>query len=162
MNSQGKRCLRIAKRRHSVALEARAWIGTPYHHQADVRGAGVDCAMLLVRVFEHCGLIPPRVDPRPYAPEWHLHRSEEVYLGWLTQYAVEQHTGEPAPGDVVAWRYGRAFSHAAIVVGEGSRAAIVHALRSAGSVVLGTLDDAELMARPSKRFRLRQLCLEGC
>lgn len=150
-------CERIARRRHDVVVEARAWLDTPYHHLADVRGAGVDCAMLLVRVYEHCGLIPPDVDPRPYAHDWHLHRGEERYLGWLRQYAVEQHGGEPAPGDVVVWRFGRCFSHGAIVVGEGPRAAIVHALRSSGRVVLSTLDDPELQHQPSKRFRLVQL-----
>ena len=32
------------------------WIGTPYHHAADVKEIGVDCAMLLVRVFCNLGL----------------------------------------------------------------------------------------------------------
>ena len=40
-----------------VVAEARKWIGTPYHNCADVQGAGVDCGMLLVRVFVDSGLV---------------------------------------------------------------------------------------------------------
>ena len=68
--------------RAAVVAEARSWIGTPYHHAADVKGHGVDCAMLLVRVYCDLGLIEP-FDPRPYTRDWFLHRSEERYLGFL-------------------------------------------------------------------------------
>ena len=43
--------------RAAVVAAARSWIGTPYHHAADVKGVGVDCAMLLVRVYSDLGLI---------------------------------------------------------------------------------------------------------
>ncbi len=71
-----------AEQRAAVVAEARSWIGTRYHNCADVKGAGVDCGMLLVRVFVDTGLCQP-FDPRPYPPDWHLHRSEERYLGFL-------------------------------------------------------------------------------
>ena len=75
-------------RRRRVVAAARSWIGTPYHHAADVKGAGVDCAMLLVRVFCDLGLVEP-FDPRPYTRDWHLHRGEERYLGFLLDRAHE-------------------------------------------------------------------------
>ena len=68
--------------RHVIVREARSWVRTPYHAQADIKGAGVDCGMLLVRVFVDSGLVPP-FDPRPYADDWYLHRSEERYLGFI-------------------------------------------------------------------------------
>ena len=68
--------------RAAVVAAARSWLGTPYHHAADVRGAGVDCAMLLVRVYCDLGLVEP-FDPRPYTRDWFLHRDEERYLGFL-------------------------------------------------------------------------------
>ncbi len=103
--------LEIAQRR-AVVAEARRWIGTPYHHQADVFGAGVDCAMILVRVFVDLGLVAP-FDPRPYPVDWHLHQSEERYLAQLRARSVE--VAAPLPGDIVMWRYGRTYSHSAIV-----------------------------------------------
>src|SRR5271156_6870557 len=68
--------------RTAVVVSARAWVGTPYHHMADVKGVGCDCAMLLVRVFCDLGLVEP-FDPRPYTRDWHLHRGEERYLSAL-------------------------------------------------------------------------------
>jgi cell wall-associated NlpC family hydrolase len=47
-----------AAQRATVVAEARSWIRTPYHNCADVKGAGVDCGMLLVRVFVDTGLMP--------------------------------------------------------------------------------------------------------
>jgi hypothetical protein len=59
--------------RRRLVREARAWVGTPYHPGADLRGVGVDCGMLLVRVFVDAGL-GPAFDPRPYPQDWHLQR----------------------------------------------------------------------------------------
>jgi cell wall-associated NlpC family hydrolase len=55
--------------RARVVKEAVGWLGTPYRHQADIKGAGVDCGMLLVRVFVDTGLVAP-FDPRPYENDW--------------------------------------------------------------------------------------------
>jgi NlpC/P60 family putative phage cell wall peptidase len=98
--------------RERVMAEARRWIGTPYHHQGRVLGVGVDCATLLCEVYEAAGVIP-HVDPTPYPADWHLHRTSERYLGWLEQYGREVET--PRPGDVIIWRFGRCFSHGAIL-----------------------------------------------
>lgn len=101
-----------AKERGAVVAEARSWIGTPYHNCADIKGVGVDCGMLLVRVFVDTGLCPP-FDPRPYPADWHLHRSEERYLGFI--FARGSETTQPQPGDVMVLRFGRCYSHGGIV-----------------------------------------------
>jgi cell wall-associated NlpC family hydrolase len=98
--------------RAAVVAEARSWIGTPYHHAADVKGHGVDCAMLLVRVYCDLGLIE-LFDPRPYTRDWFLHRSEERYLGFLLARSHEVRS--PGLGDIVLFRVGRCFAHAGIV-----------------------------------------------
>ncbi len=115
--------------RARVVAEARKWVGTPYHACADVRGAGVDCGMLLVRVFVDTGLLAP-FDPRPYPEDWHLHRSEERYLYFASDRLGE--VAEPGPGDIIVFKYGRTFSHGAIVTGidPNSRCACVSALPS--------------------------------
>jgi len=109
--------------RAAVVAEARAWCGTPYHHLADVKGAGVDCAMLIVRVYCDLGLVEP-FDPRPYPPDWHLHRSEERYLGFVFERA--RRVAEPGEGDVMVMRYGRAYGHGGIVT-KTAPLTIVHA-----------------------------------
>lgn len=92
------------------------WLGTPYHHQARVRGAGVDCAMFLAEVYHAAGLIPHIVPP-PYPPDWHLHRDAERYLTYIIPFA-EKVSRETIlkPGDVATYKFGRCVSHAAIVV----------------------------------------------
>lgn len=115
--------------RLAVLVEAETWCGTAYHHQGFVKGGGVDCAFLLVEVYHACGLIP-KIDPRPYPPDWHFHRDEERYLGWVEKYA---HPVEvPQPGDVALYKFGRCLSHGAIVV---EWPTIIHAMRGDGCVI---------------------------
>lgn len=108
-----------AAQRDLVLAEAATWLGTPYHHHGRVKGAGVDCAMFLCEVFEACGLVP-RIEPGFYPPDWHLHRGEELFAGWLARHARQLADGElPHPGDVLLFRFGRTFSHGSIWAGDG-------------------------------------------
>lgn len=117
-----------------IVEEARKWLDakTPYHHQADVLGVGVDCAMIMVRIFADLGLIPKDVDPRPYAPDWHLHRSDEKYLGWVTKYATR--VDAPEPGDIALFKFGRCISHGGIVETITPDIIMIHADMHAGCV----------------------------
>jgi len=134
-----------------IVNEVRTWLGTPYHHQARVKGAGVDCAMLLCEVFESCGMIP-HIDPRPYPADWHLHQSEEKYLGWIKQYADPVPDGEePLPGDIVLYTFGRTVSHAGIVI---DWPIIIHAYRGQGCV-MAEGDRGELGNRLAGFWRVR-------
>lgn len=101
--------------RELALQEAREWIGTPYHHMGRVKGAqgGVDCAMLLLEVYEKAGVIE-HVVPDYYPPDWMLHRSEERYLIECLNHGHE--IEQPLPGDVVVVKFGRCFAHGAIVV----------------------------------------------
>ncbi len=114
-----------------VLAEARTWIGTPYRHQADMKGVGADCIMILVRVFADTGLIQA-IDPRPYADEWFLHRSEELYIGGIEQYAHE--VSEPSPGDVMVFRWGRCYAHGGLVT-VLDPLTIIHAYQPATRVI---------------------------
>lgn len=114
---------------NAVVREAESWLGTPYHHAADVKGAGVDCAMLLVRVFCDLGLVAP-FDPRPYPHDWMLHRSEERFLGIVERMGMQ--TEERAPGRVALFRFGRCVSHGAILAEPGY---MIHANLRSRSVV---------------------------
>jgi NlpC/P60 family putative phage cell wall peptidase len=114
-----------------IVAETRRWLNTPYRHQADILGLGTDCAMLLVRVFCDLGIVP-LFDPRPYPPDWHLHRSEERYLGGVTRYAVQ--VDEPQPGDVALFKFGRCLSHGGIVETTSPDIIMIHADMRAGCV----------------------------
>jgi NlpC/P60 family putative phage cell wall peptidase len=108
-----------AMQRTAIVAEAVSWIGTPFHHAARIKGAGVDCLMLLAEVYERAGIVP-RVEPPFYVPDWHLHRDAERYLEGLRSYAREidgsPEQTAPLPGDIALFRFGRTFSHGAIVI----------------------------------------------
>lgn len=103
-----------AEQRQRVLSEAQRWLGTPYHHNARVLGAGVDCAMLVAEVFEAAGLIE-HVDPA-YPNDWHQNHSEQLYIQWLERCGAVEISGPPLPGDVAVWKFGRTHSHGAIVI----------------------------------------------
>lgn len=133
--------------RGRIAAEAASWLGTPYHHQAAVKGAGVDCAMLPLAVYGACGLIPD-FDPRPYPQDWHLHRDSERYLNAVLRFGCEVRS--PQTGDLALWRFRRTFSHGGICVG-GDK--VIHAYIGRG-VVLDERSQAELQGRPVRFFSL--------
>ena len=99
--------------RMAVVAEAQTWLGTPYISNGAVKGAGVDCGMLLVKVYGDLGLIEP-FDPRPYPAQWALHQSAERFLETILHYAHEIE-GPPLPGDVALFKFGKCWAHAAIV-----------------------------------------------
>jgi cell wall-associated NlpC family hydrolase len=129
--------------RDQVVREALTWIGTPFHHAARVKGAGVDCGQFPLAVFEACGLIA-HYEPEPYAQDFHIHNDEEIYLANIELFARKVET--PLPGDIALFRIGRVVSHGAIVV---SWPAIVHSWVDARAVVM---DDAEGNSRLAKKF----------
>lgn len=103
--------------RERVVAEARSWIGTPYHHAANLKGVGVDCVFLLIETFKTVGFLEPGFDPRPYPKDWYLHRGDELFMEGLFKYARRLKRDErPQPGDVALYRVGRTASHGAIIV----------------------------------------------
>lgn len=123
--------------REEIVAEARTWLRTPYTHAANVKGSGVDCAMLLVEVYrEPRGPVAADYDPRPYAQHWYLHHDEERYLAGIMKHARQ--VVEPQPGDIALYRVGRCVSHGAIVIGEGLA---IHAYAESRRVELASLDE---------------------
>ncbi len=150
-----------AEQRTAVVAEARSFIGTRYHHMGRIKVArdphgaitdcgGVDCATLLAEVFARAGAILP-VRIAHYPPDWHLHRGAERYLSQLESVAHPVEEAAVRPGDIVLYRYGRAWSHGAIVVDPGWPA-IVHAFWTTGCVHPDRGDGGELADRPRRFF----------
>lgn len=53
--------------RADVVAQARLWIGTPFHHQARLRGVGADCDGIVIGVSRDLGLVAPDFDVPPYS-----------------------------------------------------------------------------------------------
>jgi len=130
------------QQRRQIIDEAISWLRTPYHSEGRVKGGGVDCGMFILEVFERCGLIE-HVEVPHYPCDWHLHRSEQKYLGWVQQYCQEVTKREPLPGDIILYQYGRCISHGAIVVNYPK---IIHSYIGLG-VIYADNEQGELLKR---------------
>lgn len=53
----------------AVVAEVRTWIGTPYHHQASLKGVGCDCLGLVRGVFSQVYGADPELPPA-YSRDW--------------------------------------------------------------------------------------------
>lgn len=136
--------------RQQIVAEAHGWLKTPWHHRAMVKGAGVDCVFFLTGVYNAVGLTNIVDSDIPYYPaDIMLHRSEETVLEVIARYAQEVET--PLPGDAILWKFGRIFSHAAIVVNYPT---IIHASRPDGMVLLGDASKGEFLGRECRYFSM--------
>ena len=136
--------------RAAVVAEALTWLGTPWAHAQRVKGAGVDCANFVIGAYAGAGLIAA-FDPPPYPRDWHVHKNEEWFLRLMPAFPVRPIDGAAAgPGDLVLFRIGRVFSHAAIVVDWPIG---IHAAVNEGAVVRCNLDrDVGLIGGPRRYF----------
>lgn len=135
--------------REDVVREALSWEGTPYHARAKLKGIGVDCAMFPAACYGAVGLVP-ELNPR-YPPDWMLHRDEERFLSFVTPYAREIDRDQLGPGDFAIWKFGRTYSHGAIVIDPPH---VIHACIK-GGVIRGDMDrDEDLRSRPVRFFTL--------
>lgn len=114
-----------------------------------MKGAGVDCLNLLNEVYRACGLIA-RIDIPHYPQDWHLHRDAERFLDGLMRYAREI-DGPPEPGDIALFRFGRCFSHGAIVT---AWPVLIHANFMAKAVTWGSAALAPLDGREVRFFSI--------
>ena len=133
----------------AIVAEALTWLGTPWHHMARVRGAGVDCAQFLIGVYSAVGLVP-EFDTGHYPHDWHLHRDETRFLDFLLQHA--EPTDEPLPGDVVMFRYGRHAAHGGIVI---AWPLIIHAWMDERAVCLTDVEHSPIADRVAGFYRIR-------
>jgi NlpC/P60 family putative phage cell wall peptidase len=84
-----------------IAAHARGWIGTPYHHQGRVRGAGADCLGLVLGLWgELYGPLPCIVPP--YAPSWAETGAGDPLFAALSQHLTP--ATQPADGQVLLFR----------------------------------------------------------
>lgn len=139
------------QQRAMVVAEALTWENTPYHSNARLKGIGVDCGQIIAGVYENCGLVD-KVETGWYPSDWHLHRSEERYMQWLDKYCVRLPKSVPPKlGDIALFRYGRCYSHGAILVAENT---LLHAYLGRG-VIISRYDEEPLAGRPVLHWTLR-------
>ena len=105
--------------REEIVTAARGWIGTPYRHQASVKGAGCDCLGLVRGVWREVIGAEPETPPA-YTPDWAelpAGAAEEAMAEAARRHMKEVSVDEARAGDVLLFRmraHGPA-KHAAIL-----------------------------------------------
>lgn len=103
--------------RQAIVDEALSWVGTPYHGHSCTKGAGADCGQFIIGVYRNCGHFPAGVEvPENYPLQVAQHKKDTRYVNTVLTYMDEISEVQVKPGDVVIYKIGLAFTHAAIIV----------------------------------------------
>ncbi len=102
--------------RSFLIAEARAWIGTPYRHQASLKGVGCDCLGLVRGVWRAMHGTEPERTPA-YTRDWAEAGGGESLAEAAFRHLVQRDDVRAfQPGDVLLFRYRDRYpaKHAAI------------------------------------------------
>lgn len=114
--------------RDEALHEAKQWIGTPYQHQASLKGVGCDCLGLVRGVWR--ALYGDEPEPTPsYRADWAEVSGEELLLEAARRWMIEIPIKAARPGDVLLFRMTpeAAIKHCALISHSGPPGRIVHA-----------------------------------
>jgi cell wall-associated NlpC family hydrolase len=116
-----------------VVAQARTWIGTPFHHQARLKGVGVDCAGLVIGVARDLGLVQQEFDVTSYprTPDG------SSLMAYLHEHMVALPPGaELRPGHVVCVRFAVDPQHLGILGDyRAGVLSIIHAAARSNAVI---------------------------
>lgn len=101
-----------------IVAEARSWIGTPYVHQASLKGAGCDCLGLVRGVWRAVTGAEPEVPP-PYSRDWAERSGTETLRDAAARHMVAIDIADAGASDVLLFAYDRLApaKHCAILTG---------------------------------------------
>ena len=121
--------------RNQVVSEARKWIGTPYRHQATLRGSGCDCLGLIRGIWREIVGPEPRYIP-PYSMDWSEPSGEEVLFSVAKEILKSRPKKTFELGDVLLFRMrdGSVAKHLGIVSVDGRSPKFIHAYTGYGVV----------------------------
>jgi NlpC/P60 family putative phage cell wall peptidase len=102
--------------RSFIIAETRTWLGTPYRHQASLKGVGCDCLGLVRGVWRSVIGDEPERAPA-YAPDWAEAASGEPLADAAARHLIAIDREAFRAGDVLLfrWRANLPAKHAAIV-----------------------------------------------
>lgn len=114
---------------HPIVTLARAWIGTPYHHQASTLGIGCDCLGLVRGVYRQYTGADPETPPA-YSRDWAEASGIETMLEAAGRHLTPVPPEHAAPGHVLIFRLRptTVAKHAAILA---TPQTMIHAIEGA-------------------------------
>ncbi|WAC59415.1 NlpC/P60 family protein [Brevundimonas sp. SL130] len=103
-----------------IVASARSWLGTPYRHQASVKGVGADCLGLVRGVWREVVGAEPEAPPA-YSADWAETGGRETLLEAAGRWLKPVPVADMQAGDVLVFRMstGAAAKHCAILSDSG-------------------------------------------
>ena len=90
--------------REQIVAAARGWVGTPYHHQASVKGVGCDCLGLIRGLWRELQGPEPEALPA-YTRDWGDVTGSEPLLAVARRHLLPLASVDLAqPGDMLVFR----------------------------------------------------------
>lgn len=141
----------------NIVTQARTWMGTPFHHQARLKGKGCDCLGLIVGVVDELGLKDKNgVALAAYDEVTYSREPDGAYLTEkLTGLLEEVPIAEARAGDMALFKVRENPQHLAILTDYEGTLGMIHCFAQARRVVEHRLD-AEWQSRLIKVFRWQQ------
>ncbi|CUJ38325.1 NlpC/P60 family protein [Cognatishimia activa] len=121
--------------RADVVASARSWIGTPYVHQASVKGAGCDCLGLIRGIWREVVGSEPELIPA-YSQDWSETAQDEALWRASLRHLISKDLRKAEPGDILLFRMrdGAVAKHLGIQSAIGAEPKFIHAF--AGHAVI--------------------------
>ncbi len=140
-----------------IAIQARTWLGTPFHHQARLKGKGCDCLGLIVGVVDELGLKDRNgVRLAAYDEVTYSKEPDGAYLAQkLTGLLEEVPVAEARAGDLALFKVRENPQHLAILTDYEGMIGMIHCYAQARRVVEHRLDD-DWKSRLIKVYRWQQ------
>lgn len=141
-----------------IIAQARGWIGTPYHHQARLKGVGCDCLGLVVGVADELGLkhedgrALSSFDETDYSRQPDGERLTRMLQSVLHEVPKE----EAAPGDLALFTIERNPQHVGLLTEYEGDLGVIHSYAPSRKVVEHRLDK-KWQQRIIKVFRWQPL-----
>lgn len=111
----------------SVVEIARTYLGTPFHHQARLKGVGIDCIGLMVCVAQDAGLLIQDVKDYPREPDG------KTLIKHLSAQLDRIEVADSVPGDILCFWV--SAPHLPQHVGFKTEHGIIHTYANIGRVV---------------------------
>ena len=141
---------------NDLGAEARTWIGTPYVHQAAVKGVATDCLGMILGLWAY-RYGEPAKDVPSYSADWgEPQQDERLWRSALDHFGDV--TDQPmAPGQVILFRMrdGWVAKHLGVIAEVGDCPTFIHAYAGHG------VTESPLSAPWARRIVARFEFLEG-
>ena len=119
-----------------IVAVAETWIGTPYQHQASIRGVACDCLGLIRGIWRERHGTEPETPP-PYTPDWGEGGGHEVLMGAALRHLVRVDQDDAMrTGNVLLFRMraGAVAKHLGILADAGEAPRFIHAYNAHGVI----------------------------